>query len=172
MPEAPVEHNHFGRRHTAGCPKCEEMKAAKAQTQTVEATGATPGVYLTFDQLQELLAAKAESNGDLTEALKAFAKELKAPTEEEQLKKEDAQKRRDQQRARAIEAAAAAEEAKRQREAACEQLGHRKDEGRSTKSAIVQGQVYNDGTIRPFCLTCGKQWPPRKARMEEMTAVG
>lgn len=187
--ETTLRHSHgpnFG-RFVEGCAKCESeperyarpgqrrVKPKKiARTETgVPADTTSPGVYLTYDQLQELLMQRqADPQQDLTEALKAFARELKAPSPEEAEKKEDLAKRRMQQRARAVETAKAQEDGRLAREAACESVGHRKDEGRSTKSAIVQGQVYNDGYLRPFCQTCGKQFTPIKASMEILTSVG
>ena len=184
-----LRHSHgpnFG-RFVEGCAKCEsepERYARKGQPRIkpkriprteegLPADTATPGVYLTYDQLQDLLAQKAQGLGveDLVAANEALVRALRAPDPETVQAKEDAAKRRQQQRERAIEAAKAQEEGKRMREEACEAAGHKKDEGRSTKSAVVQGQVYNDGFMYPFCLTCGKQFKPIKATMEQMTSA-
>lgn len=175
----PGRHSHgpnFG-RYVEGCSVCEEKKAnggftARARAERKSQPETAPGVYLTFEQLQELMTKGQTQGADLANALKEFAKELRAPSAEEVEEKAKAEERRSQQRARAIEAAEKESQARQAVQDACESMGHKKDEGRSPRSAIVQGQVYNDGYMRPFCQTCGKHFAPIKATMEMLTSAG
>ncbi len=173
---AQLKHNHgpnFG-RFVKDCPRCEQVGPKVYESKRKPAQEHTPepmqpqGVYLTFEQLQELMEKKADpsSNGELKEALEAFATKLMAGNPDEIAKKEAEAKRKEEARARRIAEVRVAEEAKAMREQMCEDHGHVKENG---KTAIVRGQAYNDNFYKPFCLVCGKDFKPIPATVSTMT---
>lgn len=187
-------HNHgpnFG-RYKEGCPSCEAKKARggfdhikktriqykarmgegpafQEQTTATEPAPQPHGMYLTFEQLQELMAAKEATpvDSNLAEALKEFARELKAPDPEQAEKLAAEKKRKEEERYRRVENARIEMQARLDAQEYCEKVtNHSKENG---KTAIVQGQVYNDGNFHPFCLHCGKTFQLIKAVMADMT---
>ena len=181
---------NFG-HYVEGCGQCEKKKARggfakpiakiRFKTQYLEAPAPAPPpapppaesaaatVTMTTEQLQHLLAQIAQPQGDLTEALKAFAIELRKPDPAEEAAKQAELERRELAKQRRIAEIRMEEESRRAAQDQCGSGGHQKENG---KSAVVQGQVYNDGFMRPFCVRCNKQFPPIKATIEMMTTAG
>lgn len=141
-------------------PKPKRVRGPRRKASATEVT-------MTAAQLQDLLAKASQGGGDLKEALVALARELKAPDPEVAAKKAADKERQERNKAQRLAEVKAKEEGRLAAQAACEAMGHKKENGRS---AIHPGQVYNDGTMRPFCLRCDKWWPPRKAAPEFMNA--
>lgn len=126
-------------------------------------------VSMTMDELQKLMTnlAAQQQGPALTEALKAFATELRKPDPEVEAKNAAAKLRAETNRANRIKEINLEIQAKADREKACEASGHAKENGRS---AIYQGQVHNDGAFHPRCFRCGKEFATIKATVDAMTA--
>lgn len=100
-------------------------------------------------------------------ATETLAQLLLEEKEEKLLKSKEEKRRAQESRDQMVLAARDQEALKTQREEACGMNGHKKENG---ASAIAQGQVYNDGFLKPFCQRCFKRFPNQRPGVEQMQA--
>jgi hypothetical protein len=106
-----------------------------------------PGVFLTFEQIKELMV----------EAVKA----AKAPSEAEQKKLDEQAAIEKRRLAESIELANIEIENREKAWASC---SHRKPNGVPSRG----GQIHSDGLLHIFCLICQFPFPPTKPLPENM----
>lgn len=122
-----------------------------------------PDIKLTPMELQEMLREMLRENqGGTLEALKAFAQELKKPTEEEARKLAQEREIRERRARESVELAKVELESKRQRQLSCR---HRKEDGTHT----VRGQIHGDGYVHPICIRCFTEFKPFRPAAEMLT---
>lgn len=159
---AKVKHTHkpnFGRL-VDGCEAC----ALRAVTPAANAAR-PPRPRIAPNASQQ--STSAPESASSAASLERIAQLMMLEHEERLLKKEDDKRRllesKTQMRAevQAIMARQSAEQG------ACSRNNHQKENG---KSAVVQGQVYNDGYVRPFCQRCLQQFGSRRPSVDQMQA--
>lgn len=106
------------------------------------------GQTMTYAQVQELLAAQADS-------FKEVMRELKAPDPEVAAEKAAERARKDAARQRRVAEIKAEEEGRAALQAMC---GHKKENGHSA----INGQIHSDGLYHPICIHCFKAFEPIK----------
>lgn len=105
---------------------------------------------MTVEQMQQMLKMQAEM-------MKEFAKELRKPTEAEELKAKEDEARRLERIRKHIEAARMETEARQAFVAACAANGHRNGRGRQ----VISGQITSgNGKFQALCQICGHLFPP------------
>jgi len=95
-----------------------------------------------------------------------LVREMRKPDPEVQAAKEVAAAQKKIAMESMIAEVQAEEAATRQRQANC---SHTKPNG---ETRIHRGQIYSDGTVRPFCIHCNKQFAPYEAPREFVTGTG
>ena len=138
-----------------------ELKAKPQQNDGAAGVGPSSSsggpTTFTFEQVQQMMAQMRQ---DTLEQMKEFARELKAPSEEETRKLEEARKRQEALMAAMIEAAKQEEQMTASRQASCR---HCKPDG----SMNYGGQVHGDKVIL-ICKRCMKELVRRQATPDDM----